>query len=622
MANSKPKFIIKLNTLLFSSFILVLLLTLAANIILASSKEKITQILNSRFFKPVTIKNIFYLPPNFIVLNDLSISENAIKTDKKIISVPLSCALFSVLDLFLNKTVDISSLYCIGFTTDLNDLVVFLKDNPVQILDFIKRLPKHDFALTVSQITIKSILKNMPPVKTKGDFRLKIKNKAVTASGSVGRNVFSFKGILRQEQVIVENFKLVGGNIDCQFWGELSPSLAEFRGFILADLSLLNIDSRIKLAFPRVEIERLNFLINDNPVQVTADILLNQPFSCNLKLFSRFRGMGYKPKGMLKNVTLIASIIDQEDKTVKVNGSLNIDFPEQKKESLPLEKIELNLKDLVLNFKEFPALKITAAGLNLSSKTNTDTYNLNLEELQGAIHELANNLKLVNFSSRFYDGFLQGRACLEMHDFIPTITAVIKTENVTAGQLEGRLIHFSKIDGKLSSQMSFANYPQLLFKGTIYLRDGSLNNAEFLKWLANSFNLPSLQTIYFNTASTDFIVNREGAEMYNMDLDSENVKIKGYFKLKENDLIASKIFVSLRRELLEKSPNFTPLLNLLDTKQELVKFNFQLSGNFHGMNFQWLKSDFKDDLQKTIPNFAKSNFEEKIGGIIESILKE
>ena len=110
--------------------------------------------------------------------------------------------------------------------------------------------------------------------------------------------------------------------------------------------------------------------------------------------------------------------------------------------------------------------------------------------------------------------------------------------------------------------------------------------------------------------------------MYNMDLDATDVKIEGYFRLKENDLVSSKMFLSLRSNLLQKSPRFTPLLRLINAKQELIKFNFQLSGNLHGMNFQWLKSGFKDDLQKAIPNFAKRGFEEKIEKVIGSILEE
>ena len=634
MTNSKPKFIIKLKYLLFFCCGLILSLTIAANIILALYKNKITQNLNSQFSETIAIKNIFYLPPNFIVLKDLGMFDSKTKTDKKVFNIPISCVPFSLSDLFLNKNIYISSFYCSGFTGDLNDLILFLKDNSMPILDFITRLPKQDFALIVRQITIKSTGQDIYPVDTKGNFNLKIKNGTVSAFGSVGNNLFSFKGILEQKQMIVENFKLDGENINCQFRGKLKPDLAEFRGFVLMgnlnsikkssipNIFLLDIDSRIKFAFPRVEIEHLNFSVNNNPVQVTADMLLSQPFSCNLKLFSNFRGMDYKQKGVLKNVSLVASIIAQENKTIKINSNLNVDSPEPKKESLSLEKVELNIRDLMLNFKDPLALKITAGGLSLLSKTNTDTYNVNLEGLRSEIYELNKTLKLVKFSSRFYDGLLRGRGYLEIHGFTPVISAIIRTENVTVGKLEGRLIRSSKICGKLSSQMSFVNYPQLIFKGTIHMHDGSLNNFEFFKWLANSFNLPSLKKVPFNTASTDFIVNKEGAGMYNLDLDSENVKIKGYFQLKENDMVASKIFLSLRRNLLQSSPKFTPLLKLLDTKQESVKFNFQLSGNFHGMNFQWLKSDFKDELQKAMPNFAKRNFEKEVKRIIESILKE
>jgi hypothetical protein len=634
MANSKHKFIIKLKYLILLCCILILSLTIATNIILALSKSKVTQTLNNQFFLPVTVKNIFYLPPNFVVFNGLDMFESKIKTDKKVFNIPISYANFSLTNLFLSKNIDISSLHCIGFTTNLDKLVIFLKDNSAQIFNFLTRLPRRDFELTVKQITVNSTDKDRHSVKIKGGFNLKIEDNVASASGSVGESVFSFKGIIGQEQMVVEDFKLDSENINCQFRGKLSPDLVEFKGFILANslnppkkssipsILILDIDSRIKFLFPHLEIERLNFTINNNPVQITADILLDQPFSCNLKLFSNFRSMDYKQKGSLKNASFIASLSVHEDKTIKLNGILNIDFPERKKESSPLEIIELNAKDLVLNFKEFSAWKITAAELNLFSKTSTAAYNINLKDLQSEVRELGKNSKLIKFSSKFYDGLLRGRGYLEMHEFIPAISAVVKTEDVTASKLEGILINFPKINGKLSSQMSFINYPQLIFKGTIRVRDGSLNNFEFLKWLADSFDLTSLQMINFNTASTDFTVNKEGIEMFNIDLDSKNVKMKGYFKLKENDMVASKIFLSLPRELLEKSPKFTPLLKILDAKQELVKFNFQLSGYFQGMNFQWLKSEFKDDLQKIIPNYAKRNFEKDAEKIIESILKE
>lgn len=634
MANSRTKSFIKLRALLFFCCAMALSLTIAVNIILALYKDKITQTLNSHFFKLVSVENIFYLPPNFIILKGLCISESKIKTNQKIFDIPISCASFSLASLFLNRSFYIPSLYCAGLTADLSGLLSFTKENFTQILDFITHLPRRDFRLTARQITIKPAGKNIYPVDTKGDFDLKIHGAAVSVSGCVGKDSFSLQGSLAQERINVDNFKLVSKDINGQLWGKLSPSLVEFKGFMfinnlnlagkpgLGNILILDIDSRIKIAFGRVGIERLNFLINNNPVRLTADILLSKPFNCNLKLFSNFRNLDNKKDGRLKNITLIASTVSREDKTITLNGSLNIDSLEQKKESLPLEKIKLNVRDTVLSFKESSVLKIAAAQVNLFSQTSTNTYNINLENFRAEVYQPGKTGQLIKFSSGFYNGILRGRGQIEMRRFIPVISAVIRVKDVSAEKLEGILIHFSKLYGKLSSQMFFVNYPQLVFRGTMRLHDGSLNNFEFLKWLANLFGLPSLKKIQFNTASADFIADKEGVGMYDMGLDSTNVKIKGYFKLKEGDMVSSRIFLSLRRGLLRESPRFTPLLRLLDTKQELIKFNFQLSGNLHGMNFQWLKSDFKDGLQRAIPNFAKRAFEEKVEKIIESILKE
>ena len=634
MANSKQKFIIKLRFLLFFCCALILFFTLAANIILALYKNKITQALNAHFFKTLTIQNIFYLPPNFIIFKEITVSQSSIKTDKEIFHISISCSPVSLTNLILNKNINIASLYCIGLTTDINDLTIFLKDNPAQILDFITHLPRQDFTLKIKQVTIKSSEKNMSPVKTKGEFNLKIKGEVVFAYGALGENAFDFKGILKQEQLTIENFKLNGEKINCQFWGTLNSGLAEFKGFILTgnldpvkkfftpDIFLTDIDSRIKFSFPLIEIEHLNFSINNNPVKATGQILLNQPLSCNLKLSAEYRGMNYQKKEALKNIFLTATITAQDNKISLSKATLNIDSSEQKKKSLPLEKVRLDVENLLFNLKGASVLKIAAGRLNLFSKTSANVYNINLEDFQSEIYGFDKALKVVKFSSRFYDGSLRGRGYIEIHQFIPIITAIAKIENVTADKLEGILIHFSKVHGKLSSQMSFINYPELIFKGTLYVHNGSLDNFEFFKWVANSFDLANLKKIPFNIASTDFIVNKEGAGMYNMDLDSEKIKISGYFKLKENDLVSSKIFFSLHRNVLQSSPKFVRLLKLLDPKQELIKFNFQLSGNLHRMNFQWLKSDFKDELQKTIPDFAKRNLEKQVGMIVESIQKE
>lgn len=632
MENSSHKYFIKLKKLLFFCCALILSLTIAANIILALSKNKITQTLNNHFFKPVSVENIFFLPPNFIILKGLSLSDG--KPDQKILSIPISCAPFSLSGLFLNRNFQISTLYCAGLTIDLNNFLNFTKENFTQILDLLTHLPKSNFRLTVKQVTINSSGKNIYPVNTSVDFDLKINGANISVSGSAGKNLFSLQGSLAEKQINVDNFKLLSKDINSQLRGKLNPNLAEFKGFILfnnlnlaeepglKDILILDIDSRLKITSERIEIERLNFSINNNPVRLTADIFLSGPFTCNLKFSSDFRSLNNKSKEKLKHITLTAAMVSQDDKTILLNGSLDIVSPKQQKKSLPIEKLKLNLKDARLSFKEASGLKIAVSEINLFSQTSTNTYNIDLENFLAQTYQPAKNLQLIKFSSKFYDGLLRGRGQIEIRRLLPIISAVIRIKDVSAQKLEGILIHFSKVYGKLSSQMFLTNYPQLVLKGTAHLRNGSLNNFEFLKWLANLFDLASLKKIEFNIASADFFADKEGIGMYNLDLDSADIKIRGYFRLKENDLVSSKVFLSLRSGLLQKSPRFTPLLRLLNAKQELIKFNFQLSGNLHGMNFQWLKSDFKDDLQKAIPNFAKRGFEEKVGKTIESILEK
>lgn len=632
MEISRHKYFIKLKKLLFFCCALVLSLTIAANIILALYKNKIIQTLNNHFFRPVSVENIFYLPPNFIVLKGISISENKIR--RKILNIPISCTPFSLSSLLLNRNFQITSAYSLGLNIDLNRFLSFTKENFTQILDFLTRLPNRDFRLIARGMTINSFGKNIYPDNTKANLNLKINGTAISALGSAGKNLFNLQGSLAEKQINIDNFKLRSKDTNSQFRGKLSPSIVEFKGFVLMnnlnpeqwpglkDILILDIDSRITIASEHIKIEQLNFSINNNPVRLTADIFLSNPLTCNLKFSSDFRGLDNKREERLKNIALIAEIASHDDQTIALNGSLNIDSPEQNKKSLPLEKLKLDVKNALLSFKEPSGLKMAASQMDLFSQTSANTYNINLENFSAESLRSDKNLQSVNFSAQLYDGTLQGKGQIKMQQFMPVVSADIQVKDVSADKLEGLLIHFSKVRGKLSSQMFFTNYPRLVLKGLAHIRDGSLNNFEFLKWLANLFDLPSLKKIEFSTASADFIADKEGAGMYNMDLDSTDVKIKGYFGLKESAMVSSKMFLSLRSSLLQKSPRFAVLLRLINAKQELIKFNFQLSGSLHGMNFQWLKSDFKDELQKAIPNFAKRGFEAKVEKVIESILNE
>jgi hypothetical protein len=633
MANSKSSFLTKIKFFFFICCLLVAAVTIASNAILAVSKKRLNQTINSYFFKPISIGNAYYLPPNFIIISNFSISDSDTATNGNIVNIPISIFSFSLSRLALNKGFYVSALRCYGSAANLSTLFSFVKNNFTQILDFIKHLPKQDFIFSVQQAKLEYNRKYAPPLNIKADFFLKISGNSIAASGSLDEAKYAFNVLLTPAGISVEKFELARGELRCQLWGMANAKLAEFKGFIFTNnpnlpkkpddlnLFIFDIDCRMKFNYPSVTVEHLNFSINNNPVKLMAEILLAKPLSCRLELFSNFRGMESEKKERIKNIFLTASLT-QHDDSLKTDGVLNIDFPAAQAEALPLERIELNFKELTLPLNDLPVLKVTAAGLNLFCKTTTNPYRINLNDLRAEIYKTSEKLRLFRFYSQFYGGLLEGKGYVQMRAFMPFINATAIVKGADANKLEGILIHFSKMYGNLSSQMSFVNYPELALKGKMSMHSGYLKNFEFFKWLADLFELPSLKKIFFKAVSTDFSVDKTGASLRNMYLDSDDVKLSGYFELGKSDLVSSKISLSFSRELLQKSRKFTPLLNLLHEKIDILKFDFQLSGNLHGMNFQWLQSKFKDEVQKAIPNFVQRGLEKKMEGIIESISKK
>ncbi|TBR18084.1 hypothetical protein EPO66_01670 [bacterium] len=380
----------------------------------------------------------------------------------------------------------------------------------------------------------------------------------------------------------------------------------------------MDIDTRILLDFPNIAIERLTFLLNNNPVKLNGSLSFAEPFTCDFKLNSNFRSMEGIKTSLLKNISVNASVKLIGNK-INFNGTLNIVLPEKKKGSLPLEKIELDLRELDFSMQESPLLKLSANKLGFFCKTTANEYKINLDNLMLEFYKLTPRTKLIKFRSKFYDGNVEGNGKIEIRSFSPVITALLRIKKAESNKLGGILEHFNKIHGKLGSQMYFASYPQMTLKGSLDIQGGYIEDFEFFKWLADLFNLPSLRKIGFTKAGSDFLVNEEGASLIRMNMDSPDVKLNGNFKLGENNMAKSNISLSFSRPLLATSRKFTPLLRLLENKFEFLNFDFQMSGNLDRMNFQWLKSDFRDKVSQAIPGFMERKIERDIEDFINTI---
>ncbi len=192
-------------------------------------------------------------------------------------------------------------------------------------------------------------------------------------------------------------------------------------------------------------------------------------------------------------------------------------------------------------------------------------------------------------------------------------------DDVSANKLSPALVYLSKVYGKLSSKISYRNYPDTNLEGNLSISEGYLDNLRFFGWLSDFFSISALKKLNFNKIYANFLVNDEVTGLRDIILDSPQLSLKGYFNIFANDLVAGNLSLIFSEQLLDTSLKFKKLLKLLGKDASAVNFDFQMSGLYETMNFKWLESDFKDSLQKLLPARMERNLEQRIEDAIATI---
>lgn len=648
------KYLTRFKLFLLVIFTAVILVIVAFNIILFQAKDSVTQAAGKYFNQKVSVGNIFYLPPNFILLKKISVSETTPVSQKQLFSIPTAVARFSFSQLLKKRHLSVFDVRCYKPNIDYDEFCRFLRDNFAGIMEFIRNLPKQDIGFSLEGATLGLAQKNSDYRFLLPYLSLTIKNDSLSGSGSLCRVRqvmdgglplhYRFTVSLAKEGLNIENLEFIRENLYLKLWGNSYANALRFKGFAFintlfkdsdyqesslnaaerigvvplgvvelpqANLYILDIDCQLAFALPSVEIQHFAFSLNNTPVMLKGNVSFSNPFSLDL-MFSAYpvnlknayienlKGIELQIKGILQG------------KVFNGDGMISLDFIKKKKTGLPLEETRFGFKDLTFNFARHSRLNMRLGEGNVFCQTDTNAYRISLTDFNAAFNLQDKRFKFIEFYSLFYGGFLKGKGRLDMSHSPPTIASTIRLRSVAANKLDGILIHFAKVYGRLASQMYFSNHPSLCLKGGMSIQEGYLKNFEFFKWLADFFDLPSLKKIDFSKAFTNFLVDDRGAGLRQMRLESEDVDLNGYFTLGANDLVSSKLSLGFSRELMRESPKFTPLLRLLKEKFASLTFDFQLSGNLHAMNFQWLESDFKRRLQDLVPNFIERKIEKNI----------
>jgi len=599
-------------------------------------------------------------------------SENS-TTKEWALVIPHTVVKLSISQWIQKKKFVISRLNCYSPSIDPMFFKQFLKENAKRLAKFFSRLPNEEIFVMIKKARIRPVLKSEQLEPLEFDFNFKMKDHFFKTAGILSKTrqqksnlkrylprslqnkqLFHFhaKGKhlnpgLQFDELVIEN-----ENFFVKLWGDILNEMLHLNGFGFAntksaqigfeksylrylpfiknilrkDLTqkrfskhsthILDIDCRTKLDFEHLTIERFFFNLNNLPIKMKGDLFLKDPLTFDLEYaFFPARLGGKRPDNLKESTLVVSGLI--KDKSFLGDADIHIVFESEKQANLPLEKIEAKVSNLKADFDIDRKINFSLDEAVVSFWSNGNRHRMNLADLEIFFNVFTERYHFAQFQAPFYDGYLNGKMWIDTVPIPAKMTTVISLNNIDANSLEELLIHFSKINGRLKSKIVLINEPSYALKGHLQIDHGQLINFEFFKWLAESFHLPSLEKIDFEKATADFGIDSENSGIRNIALKSNKVYLNGFFQIDRDNFVSSRLSLQFPNNVLRESPKFRPIIKIFSDNKDFLRFNFQLSGNQHAMNFQWLDNDVKKKIQARIPDFIERRIERSIDSSIE-----
>ena len=385
------------------------------------------------------------------------------------------------------------------------------------------------------------------------------------------------------------------------------------------DLNIYDLQCRLSLIPGGIQISPLTFSIENIPFEVNAAFLFSKEPFLKLKLTS-FPGKSEEER--LKNYELFDVEIEGAFKQTGFNGRVIFDFAKNKENEKVPQKLECRFTNLDFSYTGQLQTKIVSQEAEILYRTHDSRHKLFLEDLAILPEPKSKRINFFKFKSKIYDGYLKGDGWVDITKTPFRCLFNVEIKDISANKLSPAVDYFSKIYGKSFCRIHYKNYPDSNLQGKISINKGYLDNIQFFSWLADFFNISQLKKVDFDKLSADFLVNNNGSSLNNINLESPEVTLKGYFALHENDLVFSWLSLAMSRKLLSTSPKFKALLKMVNKDVRLIPFDFRLSGLYNTMNFQWLNSEFKRKIRKAIPDFIEKIIQRRLEDSIKAIYEK
>ncbi|MDP1854278.1 MAG: AsmA-like C-terminal region-containing protein [Candidatus Omnitrophota bacterium] len=639
----------------------------AINNFLTGSKHRAEKEISGQINQKVSVGNIKYYFPATASVEDIRVFRDSPLEETAFFSIKKVKLAFSIPAFITQRVFLVSAVNIDGASGDYLDCISFLKKNIQKLADLLKNLPQDKFF----NLGIKNAYLKLPQ---KGNLDrhvgitafLKAGHGYFLSSGSINlTNVLSgikpetlqydLKGYLTSEGFALDSLEVSRKYFYAKLWGIFEKSALRFNGFLslssglstnalsektlplidrfkslaarhqaavqvvrkpMPGLNLFDMSGVAVFTSQNIEIESLKFSLKDIPFYLKGNISFSATPSINISSYTYYY---QPPEERGKNPLAFDLNILGDLGADKFNGKITLGFARNVKNKTVPQKIESAFKNAAFKFRSGENLDIYFDEADFKYFSGNNMHGLFFRDFNALFNIKERIIRMVGLNSLIYDGRLSGEGKINIDGPVPQCEFNLDVKKVSADELKFLSVYFSKVEGMLDSRLHYQNYPQPSLSGVMNIANGRLNNFEFFKWLADFFGMPSLSRIGFNRLSADFLVDDTIAKLDNINLESLDVGLEGYFGISTSDLASSILLLRLSKNIIKDSAKFKPLLRLLRDDFSFLDFDFQLSGLSSAMNFKWLKSDFKRKIQDAIPGFIERSIERKVEEAIEAI---
>lgn len=600
---------------------------------LLKSKSTIEGRISSSINGKAKVDQVFFIAPNIILARNVFCWDKGGEGTKPILSLNWLRFDFSLIRILAKK--EITPLKIVFYKPKINyqKFIKFFEQNRENIMAAIAAFPQAgditiDFRNVLfstsenpkvkNNLIINSHINiNQNEVSSKGSLKLKnIKNNNdfFRVNRFTSPVKYKLKGNFNDNFFIIEKLDIFWKNFFARFWGKINDSSIKAEAYTKYHEDFQgNISLLASIKFPSLLIKKIIFYSKNATVETEGNLMLLKPIFVNTKTEVIFSDDFLKSSKGIKKITNLfrGNILNGRYKGKvftdlflrgEANPFLQAEFFTDELPSSDYRKKNVLFFDKII----------------LKQKKIKKDYNLTLKNVKFKWQKNKNKMNIVRYSANLYKGELSGKADYNLKKPPFIFNSVATIDDLDVKSLGIALPFFRGVFGDLRADINLDNYPDFKIKANAKIKKGLLDNFDFLLWISDFFGIESLKKVNFDLLSANIIFDKQGFFVDKINLDSQKIKLKGYYYKHLDDLVSSKLSLSISEKMLAES-KLRSLINILEKDVNYLTFDFQLSGLYGRTNFQWLDSAFKKRLRKRIPNFIERGIERKVEEAIKTM---